>query len=165
MRLALHPESRCDAVSAMTVEAAHKDGRLALRYVVSGTISALRLPAAAEPARTDELWRHTCFEAFLAAETGYYEFNFAPSTQWAVYRFEDYRLGMRPADGAPRLAVKTGARELELRAEIEIPPDAETRLGLAAVIEEANGRLSYWALTHASGKPDFHSIETWTGKI
>lgn len=165
MRLILHPESRCDAVTAMTVETARKDGRLALRYIVSGRIGDLRLPPATEPARTDELWRHTCFEAFLAAESGYYEFNFAPSTQWAVYRFVDYRLGMRPADGAPRLAVKTGARELEVRAEIEVPPDADGRLGLSAVIEEANGRISYWALAHAPGKPDFHRSETWTGEI
>ena len=29
-------------------------------------------------------------------------------------------------------------------------------LGLAAVIESGNGDLSYWALKHPPGKPDFH---------
>ena len=29
--------------------------------------SSLRVPAAAPPARADGLWRHTCFEAFIAA--------------------------------------------------------------------------------------------------
>jgi hypothetical protein len=29
-------------------------------------------------------------------------------------------------------------------------------LALAAVIEDENARLSYWALKHASPKPDFH---------
>jgi hypothetical protein len=29
-------------------------------------------------------------------------------------------------------------------------------LGLSAVIEERNGRISYWALAHPPGKPDFH---------
>jgi hypothetical protein len=30
------------------------------------------------------------------------------------------------------------------------------RIALAAVIEDDNGRLSYWGLRHAPGKPDFH---------
>ena len=30
------------------------------------------------------------------------------------------------------------------------------RLGAAAVLEDDNGRLSYWALCHPPGKPDFH---------
>jgi hypothetical protein len=29
-------------------------------------------------------------------------------------------------------------------------------MGLSAVIEERDGMLSYWALRHAPGKPDFH---------
>ena len=29
-------------------------------------------------------------------------------------------------------------------------------LGLSAVIEEADGNVSYWALAHPPGKPDFH---------
>jgi hypothetical protein len=34
--------------------------------------------------------------------------------------------------------------------------ESPARLGLSAVIEEANGRKSYWALAHPPGKPDFH---------
>ena len=33
------------------------------------------------------------------------------------------------------------------------------RLALAAVVEEDDGRLSYWALQHAPGNPDFHHPE------
>jgi len=33
------------------------------------------------------------------------------------------------------------------------------RLGLAAVIEETNGRMSYWALKHPLGKADFHQTD------
>ena len=29
-------------------------------------------------------------------------------------------------------------------------------IALAAVIEDENGRLSYWGLRHPPGKPDFH---------
>jgi hypothetical protein len=37
-----------------------------------------------------------------------------------------------------------------------LPSDLPWRLGLSAVIEENNGRKSYWALEHPAGKPDFH---------
>ena len=33
------------------------------------------------------------------------------------------------------------------------------RAGLSAVIEEADGTKSYWALAHPPGKPDFHRAE------
>lgn len=34
--------------------------------------------------------------------------------------------------------------------------------GLTAVIEEAGGHKSYWALAHASGQPDFHKRSCFT---
>jgi hypothetical protein len=30
------------------------------------------------------------------------------------------------------------------------------RVALAAVLEDEHGALSYWALAHAPGRPDFH---------
>jgi hypothetical protein len=36
------------------------------------------------------------------------------------------------------------------------PADAPLRIGLSAVIEDRDGSLSYWALRHPHGKPDFH---------
>src|SRR5579872_6384490 len=38
---------------------------LSLRYTLVGKRQRLRVPAPRCPARADELWRHTCFEAFL----------------------------------------------------------------------------------------------------
>jgi hypothetical protein len=163
--LRLHPDSRCTAVTSIEVEVARpRPGGLALRYLVTGAIGDLRLPPAAVPARADGLWRSTCFEAFVRAvpDTGYYEFNFAPSTQWAAYRFDAYRAGMRVATelDAPRLDVKAGGLSLALEAALDLPSslpsDAAWRLGLSAVIEETSGRKSYWALAHPSGRPDFH---------
>jgi hypothetical protein len=39
-----------------------------------------------------------------------------------------------------------------------LPPPVNSRLllGLSAVIEEKNGVMSYWALKHPPGPPDFH---------
>jgi hypothetical protein len=36
------------------------------------------------------------------------------------------------------------------------------QLDLAAVIEERGGRISYWALAHPPGKPDFHHSDCFT---
>jgi hypothetical protein len=158
--LRLHPDSRCLAATHVDVEIAQpRAGRLLLSYVVTGTIGDLRLPPHAEPARGDELWRHTCFEAFVRVSPGegYYEFNFAPSSKWAVYRFDSYRTGMRVAAeiGAPRIEVQSAPGRYALQAALQLSV-AAWRLGLAAVIEEMNGNKSYWALTHPPGNPDFH---------
>ncbi|MND06273.1 hypothetical protein D3C83_275510 [compost metagenome] len=51
--------------------------------------------------------------------------------------------------------MRRGPDRLELEA--VIGSTGETLLvGLAAVIEAADGALSYWALRHAPAKPDFH---------
>jgi hypothetical protein len=34
-------------------------------------------------------------------------------------------------------------------------------MGLSAVVKEASGALTYWALRHAPGKPDFHHSEAF----
>jgi hypothetical protein len=55
-----------------------------------------------------------------ALDGGYYELNFAPSTQWAAYRFDGYRSGMAAAEllAAPRIAgaATAGGYELEVEA-------------------------------------------------
>ena len=156
--LKLHPDSRCDAVTQIAVDVARpRPGALALRYLVSGAMRDLFLPPETDPARADELWKHTCFEVFVQDGAGYDEFNFAPSRRWAAYRFDAYRSGMRVAGiAAPRIGVQANAAAFELQVSLDLPGDAAWRLGLSAVIEEANGRLSCWALAHPPGKPDFH---------
>jgi hypothetical protein len=163
--LKLHPDSRCVAATHIEVVVARpRPGNLVLHYFVIGKISDLCMPPVTAPTRTDELWRHTCFEAFVRASPGtaYYEFNFAPSMQWAAYRFSGDRSGMRVASeiGAPRVEVQSNGACFELQASLELERslrcDAAWRLGLAAVIEETSGRRSYWALAHPPGKADFH---------
>ena len=45
---------------------------------------------------------------------------------------------------------------VDLKGLTNLDPGRQTRLGLAAVIEERNGSLSYWALSHPPGMVDFH---------
>lgn len=177
---------------------------LRLRYVVSGDPTAVHWPpalAAGEEPHRDGLWRHTCFEAFVAAPagcgSGYVEYNFAPSGAWAIYRFDGYRQGMRPepAPVAPRIIVTraaagttaidvavawpsgivtevadvagtvTGVTSTATSAVAAADPPGSgpaagvlrVRLGLSAVLEGADGSLSYWALHHPSARPDFHN--------
>jgi hypothetical protein len=71
-------------------------------------------------ARRDELWQHTCFEAFLRTPgaDGYIEVNLSPSSEWAVYRFTAYRQGMSVVREikAPRIEFKTAPDRCELTA-------------------------------------------------
>ena len=165
--LALHPDSRCTAVTGIAVEAARpRPGALDLRFVVTGRIADLRMPRVSLPGRADGLWWRTCFEAFVRASQGtpYYEFNFAPSTRWAAYRFDDYRGGMRVAREirTPRIDVRSDSGRFELQASLPLdrlpglPGGAAWRLGLSAVIVEMGGDVSYWALAHQPGEADFH---------
>lgn len=167
MRLELtrHPDRPCESVRRIAVEVARRGlARLDLRYVVTGEAAGLVLPPPAAPERTDELWRRTCFEAFIAGPgEAYCEFNLAPSTQWAAWRFEAYRDGMAPLDmvAAPRIELRRSGDGLGLSAVLDLeaanlPGDEPWRIGLSAVIEESGGRISYWALAHPPGKPDFH---------
>ncbi len=156
--LTRHPDTRCDAVTSITVAVTYTPrGDLRLEYNLIGDIAAIRFPPDAVSARTDNLWQHTCFEAFLksTSDTGYAEFNFSPSTQWASYRFDGYRTGMTAADAMPRIETQATATQFDLCAVLPLP-SSDARLGLSAVIEETSGRKSYWALAHPQGKPDFH---------
>jgi hypothetical protein len=98
----------------------------------------------------------------------YEEFNFAPSTQWAAYRFDGYRRGMRVANeiAAPRITVQSAPERFTLAATLEFDPGrARCQLGLTAVLEEAGGGVSYWALAHSPGKPDFHHADGFVGEL
>ena len=143
-----------------------RGGTLALAYRIEGDAERVRWPPPRPPRRADELWRHTCCELFLAerGRAGYHEFNFAPSTEWAIYRFQAYREGMAVVENAGRLRVASRVRadRLELTAAIDLGAlsprltGADLRLAVSAVIEAADGRCSYWALRHPPGRPDFH---------
>lgn len=162
-----HPDTPAPWVQALEVAWAWEaDGGLALRYRLRGDLARLALPGPAPAVRRDGLWRHTCFELFAsAAAPAYLEYNFSPSGAWQAYAFRDYRQGgpLEPAL-APGLELETQAHGLTLAARLApaaLPRGGPPRLGLTAVLEAADGGLSYWALRHAPGKPDFHHPDTF----
>ena len=168
-----HPDAGPGPVKALRVEARWSGvaGRLSLVYRLAADPAALHLPGAAQPRRADGLWRHTCFEAFFrpGGGPGYLEFNFSPSGEWAAYRFDARREGMRllamTREPVPRTAGEPDGPRLSVDLQLPVAPVATLQLGLAAVIEAADGTPGYWALRHGPGTPDFHDPESFTLRL
>lgn len=176
-----HPDTPSVAVRRLAAHAELTPPQsLRLAYLLEADPDQIRIPPPAmEAGRADNLWVHTCFEAFVGLDglPHYLELNFSPSGQWAAYRFESYRQGMASAglEEAPRIALRRGERGLELEAEVSLSgasrwlhPGAKVahrsrlRLALSTVVEDRQGRLSYWALRHPPGRPDFHHPDTFS---
>jgi hypothetical protein len=137
-----------------------RDATLNLFFCIGAPISRFAVRHGDEPARRDELWRTTCFEAFVqpdGADT-YTEWNFAPSGDWAAYDFDSPREGMANAEvvAPPYVRLEDNLTWWALGATIAVPADRPLQLGLTAVVEEADGTKSYWALGHGGASPDFH---------
>jgi len=161
-----HPACARDSIRvSASIEAAASSSFLIFRFRVEGDVVSLHLPASGSLRRRDGLWQHSCFEAFLRpdASHAYHEFNFAPSGDWAAYRFEGPRNGRTEPDApAPAIEFSRGKDACDLSARVSVAAFPELAradaidVGLAAVLEYDDGRLSYWALAHAGEKPDFH---------
>ena len=124
--------------------------------------------------RRDELWRSTCFEMFMKRrdDPGYWEFNVAPSGDWAAYRFTKFRDGMENEDAVEILRIEQDRRPDGFRLEAEIDAAAlpladgcGLQLGFSAVLEDRHGETAYWALAHPPGKPDFHHVSNFAYRL
>jgi hypothetical protein len=164
--LICHPHSPSRVARAVAADATRTaDGKLSLHYALHGDVARMNVPPPA-PARIGwKLWRRTCCEVFVrAGGERYHELNFSPSGEWAAYAFTGYREGTSLVDEAlnPQIAVESRDGRLDLYALIDLPrlsaayARSRLHLGLAVIIEEDTGGMSYWALKHAPGKPDFH---------
>lgn len=163
--LTCHNNTACAAVETVEVECQPHRDALHLSYALTGELAQLRIPAPQPPSAAERLWQHTCFEAFIAleGESGYHEFNFSPSGQWAAYAFSDYRVrsAWTPSQH-PVVSCSQSKRMLHLQARIDLAdlpnnqPDTVFQLGMTAVIETSDGELSYWAAFHPKTSPDFH---------
>jgi hypothetical protein len=168
-----HPSHRAKLpIAGIDVAVAlYSPTRLSLRFTVHGQIAKLKIPAERSPTREDGLWQHTCFEAFLRepGNPAYCEYNLSPSGQWAQYRFSAYRAGMSllPLGVPPAIKTKVAAPTLELVADIDLEPFWDSpipqppEIALASVLEEQDGTLTYWALSHPLAKPDFHHADSF----
>jgi len=167
VEIVCHPATPASVVRRIDVGVGMQhDGALRLRYFLDGEIDRIALPPRGVGRRAERLWQHTCFEAFVARSDAraYCELNFSPSEEWAAFGFSAYREGMSPISlqRDPAIAVSVSEDRLALEAIVgpeillALPGMSSLKLGLSAVIEETNGRLSYWALVHPAERPDFH---------
>lgn len=192
MTLVLQPHPAAGTPAPVRVEAtATRAGDvLTLAFAVAGDLSRLRVAPPSRSERADDLWRTTCFEAFVRPEfpdgpdgpdgvlspetpsgspshAGYVELNLSPSGRWAAYAFDAYRSGMRHLElvAPPRIAFSRRDHGVALTAVFDLagalPSGAPWRLGLSAVIEDADGRIAHLALGHAPDRPDFHHPDSF----
>jgi hypothetical protein len=166
-----HPSSASPpAIDIYAVALMQGAGKVSFRYRVRGEVSRIRLPEATKNARTDGLWRHTCFEVFVGPKDGssYVELNFATSSAWAAYTFDNYRFGMKPLATLkpPTIAFKSEADVLVIDVTMQMRLlTLESKLGFAAVIEDLDGQVSHWALAHPAAKADFHDANGWSATV
>jgi hypothetical protein len=172
LTLLCHPATPAPVVRTIEARASiQPDGSLTLAYRVWGDMARLLIPEAQPPERTDSLWEHTCFEAFVsvAGSTAYREFNLSPSGQWAAYAFSGYRQPEQSATPvtAPQIITHRFAGRLEIEATIPadaLPAGHSLHIALSAVVETTgivDGSHSYWALHHLAERPDFHQRDAF----
>ncbi|MFL6575384.1 MAG: DOMON-like domain-containing protein [Povalibacter sp.] len=167
-----HPTTPCPFIAAFEARVEHATaGGFSFTYLLRGDLLQLDVPVITAAERTDGLWRQTCFEAFLrpTGTSAYREFNFSPSTQWAAYSFAGYRDAMMPLrlSSAPAITCEITAEELSLRATLTNLEGTSRafQLGLSAVLRDRGGKIYYWALQHAPGKPDFHHDASFAASL
>lgn len=176
LHLTCHPAASAGPACSVAVRVRRQaGGELSLSFAITGDLARVVVPAPRAVQWVAGLWQHTCCEAFVALDgtLAYHEFNFSPSGEWAAFAFRGYREGEPLADVrlAPRIAFGGDEQRLELEAHVPLArlssrhADAPLRLGLAAVVEADDGALSYWALRHPGGKPDFHDPAGWTLRL
>ena len=158
--LILHPDCQSGPITQVTANLAATPDGCSAEFRLLGDITAIKVPSQAEPVREDFLWKTTCFEIFWQPDGGqwYREFNLSPSSKWACYDFDDFRLNSR--DGpveAIAVACTHSDNELVLRASIASELADPAQVALNAIVEDMEGNIQFWALRFADGKPEFHS--------
>ena len=166
MRLIPHTDTPVTMVQSIETSVWQNDGRWHFRYLFEGAAD-LVLPDPARPGRTDNLWQTTCAEAFVGLKNGaYLEFNFSPSSQWAAYRFSAPREGRQEEPAEVEVFLEGGESWIAIEAAVRCKAlEPGLTLGMTAVVEEDDGRKSYWALRHPDGAPNFHDRGCFTALL
>ena len=170
LTLVPHPANPGDAIHEIVAAVERRADMLTLTYRAVGRHEEVRWPTALPCGFSDELWKHSCLEAFVgvAGNSGYVELNMASSRRWAAYRFDDYRRGMQRAMAAPTNPFVWTAPDATLTVRWHLPDLAVEEawlLGLGAVIETLDGAKNYFALSHGPGDPDFHRRDCFTARL
>lgn len=147
------------------------DNQLNIKYLLTGDLSTVIISQSNKISlRQYDLWEHTCFELFLKLKgtTKYWEFNLAPSGNWNVFYFLDYRLNIIEEQAWQSLPFKVSqdSESLTVEANIDLNKlgitDQELEIAITTVVENQDRQLSYWALNHPTTEADFHHPDSFT---
>ncbi|MDJ0674574.1 MAG: DOMON-like domain-containing protein [Calothrix sp. MO_167.B42] len=150
------------------------DNNLTINYICQGDLEKIDIPAPVDiPIRKHELWQETCWEFFLGIQDspGYWEFNLAPTGNWNVYRFDDYRQGMREETAITSLPFTLNylpeSVEVTLQLDLDklIAPEQNIDIAITTVVKDINGIITYWALDHIGEEADFHLRDSFTLRL
>jgi hypothetical protein len=162
------PDSLCPALQSLQITGIveRQQEQLTVQFELQGAIASILLADySPSPQRRDHLWQHTCFEFFLGIPDSprYWEVNLAPSGDWNIYRFSNYRHGMAPELAYTELPLRLDhPRPDRLQVQVSLNLGAMVTtgqpldLGVTMVVLDTSQTQSYWALTHPAVEADFH---------
>jgi len=151
---------------AITGKIARHNNTLSIHFSITGKTEEILCPKpTGHPTRTEDLWKATCFEFFLAIphRPSYWEFNLSPSGDWNIYHMDEYRrVGFKEETQIQRLpfSIRKGPGCISVECSVDMSPiisiEHPIEVGITSVIQPKDGHETYWALTHPNPQPDFH---------
>ncbi|NBX69055.1 MAG: hypothetical protein EBR01_08865 [Proteobacteria bacterium] len=166
-RYVLKPFESPPSPFAVHVDFSLIENELVVHFSITGNITSLNLPSPKEnPTRVEGLYQHTCLEVFLKRGSRYLEWNFGFTGDWCIFLFDDYRTkSSLNIDLNSSLFSVTHISHCDTEANFGVRillsklgflGSGDTQIGLSTILEHPENKISYWALTHAAHKPDFH---------
>ena len=158
----------------ITGSIARNSNILTISYILQGDLNKIEIPLPAHtPSRKNELWEETCFEFFLGIKNSscYWEFNLSPSGDWNIYRFDNYRQGMREEIAVTSLPfdIQRQSNALQLRLELDlseiIPTEQSLDVAITTVVKDKDKEITYWALNHCGEQADFHLRDSFVIEV
>jgi len=161
----LRPFGQTNSAFSLTGNIVMDENKIRIHFKWKDPRSEVLLVSRGQSQRADELWKTTCFEAFVQPLNSkhYWELNLSSSGNWNVYKFEDYRLPQLPKADLEAQLTRMLSADNEIDAEFRLPLGGgqHFRCGLSAVVELKNAEKVYFATHHAGAKPDFHLSESF----
>jgi len=138
---------------------------LLLSFVLSGVSDNYLFDTKNHAKRADELWKATCFEAFIKNPNSkeYWELNIAPSGAWNFYYFSDYKKDMQEERRVltPKVLFKQKRDEVYVNVEMNFTEklfDGRGEFNLALILLNVEGKREFFTLNPKEGVADFHAF-------
>ena len=148
---------------------------LFISYKLQGSLPEIDLGVGhPKHARVIKLWEKSCFELFIKTEKNQYmEFNFSPDFEWNAFYFEKKGDPLKEFEkmNSVKMDILLSLEVFHLIVEIDkkkFPEgffQGELTAGVTSVIKNKKGGLSYWALSHADTRPNFHHFDSFKYKF